>query len=233
MKRSVWVLAVMVGVLAFGCSSKKTTVVADVPDVAAVADVPAVDVPVTPDVVDTERVAEDPGAPDLGPEDPGPPDLGPVDPGPPDLGPVDPGPPDLGPVDPGPPDLGPQDPGEQLSDTVAACIYVMENICAKALTKCDVLHLIPATWMQSCTDFLVGQHATLRSGCETLDNANSTDPNVQLIQSMGPQMLQSCVDNFECTTQNILAVYGVLQPIIGGQKLNVGDVVGVVANLCF
>ncbi len=213
MKRSVWVLAVMVGVLAFGCSSKKTTVVADVPDVAAVADVPAVDVPVTPDVVDTERVAEDPGAPDLGPEDPGPPDLGPVDPG--------------------PPDLGPQDPGEQLSDTVAACIYVMENICAKALTKCDVLHLIPATWMQSCTDFLVGQHATLRSGCETLDNANSTDPNVQLIQSMGPQMLQSCVDNFECTTQNILAVYGVLQPIIGGQKLNVGDVVGVVANLCF
>jgi hypothetical protein len=232
MKRSVWVLAVLVGMAAcVGCS--KTAAVADVPDTVAPADLPAADV-LSDDVLDADRVPADPGAPDLGPEDPGAPDLGPPDPGAPDLGPEDPGAPDPGPVDPGPPDLGPTDPGEEWSsDTVRACVYVMENICAKALTKCDVLHLIPANWMQTCTDFLVGQHGTLKSGCQTLDEANSSDPNIQLIQSMGAPMLEACVDNFECTIENVAGVYGILQPIIAGQKLDVGNVVGVVADLCF
>jgi len=231
MKRSVWVLAIGVLALAACESSKKT--VADVPDTVAPGDLPTTDVPATPDAIDADRLPIDPGPPDPGPPDLGPPDLGQPDLGPPDMGPLDLGPPDLGPPDLGPQDPGPPDPCADISENVCACTYVMENICSKALTKCDVLKLIPANWMQTCTDFLTGNHETIVKGCQTLDEANSSDPNVQLIQSMGPLALEQCVDNFECTIENILKVYDILKPIIAGEKLDVANVVGVVAGLCF
>lgn len=231
MKRSLWWLVPCVLALAACEGSKKT--VTDVPDTVTPADLPTADVPASPDVIDADRPPVDPGPPDLGPPDLGPPDLGPPDLGPPDLGPPDLGPPDLGPPDLGPQDPGPPDPCADVTENVCACTYVMENICSKALTKCDVLHLIPANWMQTCTDFLTGNDATIKKGCQTLDEANSSDPNVQLIQSMGPLALQQCVDNFECTFDNIMKVYNILQPIIGGQKLDTGSIVATVAGLCF
>lgn len=176
----------------------------------------------------------DTGPEDLGPPDLGPPDLGPIDPGPPDLGPIDPGIPDPGPPDPGPPDLGPQpDLGPELSETAAACVYVVENICAKVLPKCDFLGLIPASWMTTCTDFLVNNNGVIAGGCNTLDTVNTTDPNILLIQQMGPLLLEQCVDNFVCTLETATKLGTVVMPIIGGAKVDTGDIINLVAGLCF
>lgn len=223
--------------LAAACSEdKKATDLATDP---GVADLPAADVPPVADVPTADRPPADLPPADEGPADPGAPDLGPPDPGPqdpgqPDPGPTDPGQPDPGKPDPGAPDLGPVDTYvDDVTETVAACIYVVENVCAKALTKCDLLGLIPPAWMQTCTDFLTGNHGTVLTACETLDNAQSSDPNVQLIQQMGPLALEQCIDNFQCTLETGTKLYQFLQPIVGGAKVDTNAILSLVVGLCF
>jgi len=231
------VLAMLVG----ACGSSTTSGVPD--GLVAEQDASTLDQPVAATDLGEpmDRGFEDPGAPeDTGPVDPGAPDLGPKDPGQPDPGPSDPGAPDLGPQDPGSPDLGPKDsgtpvdPGENLDPRVEACDYVVESLCSKVLTKCDLLGLLPKTWMDQCTTWLTTNHGTIVGACDQLSNAESTDPNVQLIQSVAPEALSQCVDNFQCTVENVTKLGTVVWPLIsGGAKPDMMGIIGVVADLCF
>lgn len=174
--------------------------------------------------------------PDPGPEDPGAPDLGLPDLGPQDSGPPpDPGPADPGiPPDPGQPDLGPPpDPGPQYSETVAACIYVIDSLCDKFLQRCDVLNLIPDNWLQACADFLTQQDDLVAAACLQIDNVESSDPNVAMIKTFGPLALRECVDNFECSLQTVGAIGDFLLPVIQGQKVETSAILALVTDLCF
>ena len=145
----------------------------------------------------------------------------------------DPGQPDPGPADPGTPDPG--DTGPYYPETVAACIYVMEGLCDKAIQKCDeaLFNLIPDEWMKTCTDFLVWNHETIAKGCETIDNSQTSDPNIELIKTMGPTALKECVDNFQCSLGNIGKLIDVVLPFTKGQKPSTSDIIGIVAEMCF
>jgi len=184
-----------------------------------IGDFPQDDVGVQAEVVQDDTGVEDPGQNDHGPADVGAPDTSSMD-----NGPSDPGQPDKGP----PTDLGPQ-----YSDMVIACIYVVENICAKMITKCDVLGLIPKEWMELCTDFLVNNEATIAGGCELLDDANFSDPNADLIVSFGPTALKECTDNFECTLENILKIGEFVVPLFQGGEVETTEILTLVADLCF
>lgn len=193
----------------------------DVGVVEMVADIPEDDA--SPDDPDPS-VEDDKGAPDLAPPDPGPP----PDPGlPPDPGP----PPDPGMPDPGPP----PDPGPQYSETVAACIYVVEHLCDKFIQRCDdmAFNWIPDSWLAACSDFLVQQHDLVAAACLQIDNVESTDPNVALIKTFGPLALRECVDNFQCTLKTVGAIGDFLIPIIQGQKVETSAILALVTDLCF
>ncbi|NOZ02892.1 MAG: hypothetical protein GXP54_13545 [Deltaproteobacteria bacterium] len=141
---------------------------------------------------------------------------------------------DDGPSDQGLTDKGQAyDTGPQYSETVAACIYVIENICDKMLTKCDLLGLIPANWMAVCTDFLVNNDAVIAQACQGLDDTTTSDPTVGLIKSFGPTALKECTDNFECTMQNLGKLGDFILPLIQGKKFDTTEILTLVADLCF
>jgi len=219
--------------LAAGCgsSAKKGLVDGDVKaPTDAVADV-------AEDGTAIEDVVRDLGAPDPGPQDLGQPDLGPPDLGPADPGQPDPGLPDPGPVDPGTPDLGPQDTGpvSPYSENVQACIYVVTGICDKLVKKCkdQLFGLIKDEWLDACTNWLTDQEMIIAGACLTLDNAESTDPNVQLILEMGPTALRQCIDNVECNLETAGKVGDFMLKIIKGTKPGTAEILGLVAGLCF
>lgn len=222
-------------VAALGCGGGDAASNPDVaPDVPVVADLgndkgPADDVVPPEDL--TEMVPDD----GSGAHDPGPADEGVADPGQPDPGPPeDPGTPDPGVIDPGKPDPGQSiDTGPQYSDTVLACIYVVENICAKMLTKCDFLGLIPSEWMEVCTDFLLNNGNIIAGGCQMLDDTTVSDPNIELIKTFGPSALKECTDNFECTLENIGKLGDFILPLIQGEEFETADILALVADLCF
>lgn len=172
---------------------------------------------------------EDNSIPDPGPADEGPADPGQPDPGPPDLGMEDPGAVDPGFIDPGPP----PDPGPGYSELVASCLYVVENICAKAIKKCDFLDLIPSEWMEVCTDFLINQESIILGGCGLLEDAQFSSPEGELIKTFGPPALKECIDNFECTLENILKLGEFITPLIQGEEFETADILALVADLCF
>lgn len=204
----------------------------------------AVDPGVAPDLPVDESPAGDgdlgerdpgPGEPDLGPPDVGPQDLGPQD-----LGPQDVGPQDVGPSDPGQPDVPPIDPGpsfdasQNLSEVAEACTYVVESLCDKVAPKCDFMGLLPENWLATCTNWLVSYHYTVSGACTSLDEMETTNPDVMLIKQMGPLALRECVDNFECTMETAQEVGAFIWPMInGGAAPSTGDILGLVAGLCF
>ncbi len=184
-----------------------------------------------------DSVRADLGTFDPGPEDPGAPDPGFSDPGPSDLGPSDLGPPpDPGMPDPGAPDLGPPpDAGPQYSETVAACIYVVEGLCDKFIKRCDdmAFNWIPDEWLLACADFLAQQDDLVTQACLQIDNAESSDPNVALIKTFGPVALRECVDHFECTFQTVGVIADFVMPLIQGQKVDTAQILALVTDLCF
>ncbi|MBL6976203.1 MAG: hypothetical protein ISR64_10755 [Deltaproteobacteria bacterium] len=193
----------------------------------------ATDVPVDVDTGTDTKMMDDPSVVEIRPEvlsedtmnmDPGLADEGIQDPGQPDPGTTDPGKPDPGP---------PTDTGPQYSDTVLACIYVVENICAKMITKCDFLGLIPAEWMEVCTDFLLNNGNIIAGGCQMLDDTTVSDPNIEMIKTFGPSALKECTDNFECTLQNIGKLGDFILPLIQGEEFETADILALVADLCF
>jgi hypothetical protein len=233
-----WVGFAVALFLAAGCgsSAKKGLVGGDVKAPAdAVADV-------AEDATAVEDVTRDLGAPDPGPQDPGEPDPGIPDLGPADLGPADPGQPDLGPADPGPVDPGTPDPGPQdtgpvspYSEMVQDCMYVVTGICDKLVKKCkdQLFGLIKDEWLDACTNWLTDQELTIAGACMTLDNVESTDPNVQLIQSMAPGALRQCIDNVQCNLETAGKVGDFMLKIVKGTKPGTAEILGLVAGLCF
>lgn len=120
-----------------------------------------------------------------------------------------------------------------LSENAAACLYVVTSLCSKILTKCDVFHLLPEQWMDSCTQFLLNNDDTIALACSQLDNAQSTDPTVSLILSFGPTALQNCVDNFQCTLENVLEIVNFVKPLFSGAKVDTATILNLVVKLCF
>jgi|GEM_PF-4599359 len=129
----------------------------------------------------------------------------------------------------------PNDLGPQYSESVQACIYVLEGICDKFLKRCDemALDVIPDSWLDSCTAFLQNQHALFEEACLLIDNANTNDPTIELIKTMGPLALRACVDNFQCTLDSVMALYDFLKPIFEGQKPDTSTILLFVTRICF
>jgi len=121
-----------------------------------------------------------------------------------------------------------------MSDTAAACTYVMASVCEKVIKKCDeqLLNVIPDGWLDACTNFLLGNADTIKTACSQLDNVETTDPTILMIQKAGPVMLKQCVDNYQCNLESILALIPVLKPFFEGQKPQVSDILGLVAKMC-
>jgi len=127
------------------------------------------------------------------------------------------------------------DSGPQYSDTVQACIYVLEGICDKFLKRCDdmAFGIIPDSWLDKCTQFLQNQHGLFEQTCLSIDNATTNDPTIELIKTMGPLALRACVDNFQCTLDSAKKVYNFLKPIIEGQKPDTSTILQFVTSICF
>lgn len=137
-------------------------------------------------------------------------------------------------ADPGAPEAwGPDTAG--MSDNAAACVYVIAGICEKAIKKCDegLLDLIPDNWLDTCTNFLLSNDETIKTACYGLDNAETTDETLKMIQQAGPGMLKQCIDNYECTFENIAGLVGVVSPYFQGKKPEVNDIIGLVVTMCF
>ncbi len=179
-------------------------------------------------------VADEASAPDPTP-DPTPVDLAP-DPVAPDPVADEAAAPDPTPVDTAVPETALEDQGPDLaglSDNAAACVYVMDSICSKMLVKCDMFGLIPASFTAGCTGFLTGNNATIILACNGLDNAQTTDPTIALIQSYGPTALKNCTDNFKCDLNTATTLYNIGTKAFGGQKLATSDILNIVVQLCF
>ena len=123
----------------------------------------------------------------------------------------------------------------KYSDTVQACIYVLEGICDKFLKRCDdmAFGIIPDSWLDTCTQFLQNQHGLFEQACLSIDNATTSDPTIELIKTMGPLALRACVDNFQCTFDSATKVYNFLKPIIEGQKPDTSTILLFVTSICF
>ena len=176
-------------------------------------------------VVADEAAAPDPIAPDPTPLDLAPDPVG-DEAAAPDPTPVDPGTPEVTLEDQGPDLAG-------LTDNSAACVYVMDSICSKMLTKCDVFGIIPTSFTAGCTSFLTGNNATIILACNGLDNMQTTDSTIALIQSYGPAALKNCTDNFKCDLKTAGKLYTIGSSFFGGQKLGTADILNIVVDLCF
>lgn len=121
------------------------------------------------------------------------------------------------------------------SDTVSACIYVIENMCEKAIKKCDeqLLDIIPSDWIKKCSDFLVQNESMIVQACLTLDSSTSSDPKIEMIKNIGPTALKMCIDNFQCTISNIGKIADVFLPIFKGQKIDTSSILNIIGELCF
>lgn len=180
----------------------------------------SLDLPLADEVPGFDEGLSDQGAP----EDPG----APADQGPPSK-------PDLSP-DQGPGDAGQiLDTGPGYSETVAACIYVVEGLCDKFIKRCDdmAFNIIPDEWLEACASFLKDRHDLVTMACLQLDSVESSDPNVALIKTFGPVALRECVDNFQCKWETIGAIADFIMPIIQGQKIDTSSILNLIVKLCF
>ncbi len=232
MESRLWMALAVVGTLA--CAGSATPGGQGDEGVAVDQTTEAMDLPLDIAAEDFTPADEGFGDPDPGRADEGTSDLGPQDLGPPPdpVPPPDPGPPpDAGQPDPGPP----PDPGPQYSETVAACIYVVEHLCDQFIKRCDdmAFNIIPDNWLTACTDFLSQQDALVTSACLQIDNIESSDPNVALIKTFGPVALRECVDNFECKWETVGVIADFVMPLIQGQKVETSAILQLVTDLCF
>jgi hypothetical protein len=226
----------VVAVLAFGamlaaCDGGGTTAIGDAD--AAGQQETALDAlaEAAPEAEPDVAVEDEATAPDPEPEEMAPLDIAPEEAAPVDLPPEETTPIDVA-TDPAPEEVAPQD-ASSLSETAQACLYVVTNICAKMLPKCDFLGLIPQSWMDTCTQFLTANDTTVGMACSQLDNVQSEDPTVALIVSMGPSALQSCTDNFKCDLKAAEALYQFLAPLVSGGKVETAQILDLVVQLCF